>query len=71
MDELNVDATTWYGPHACAVCGVEIVKASREQGGAEFEPPERLMRVFQRGSESSNPDLVYPMVWKPHVHKGL
>lgn len=60
--------TVWYGPHACAVCGVTIVKAAREQGGAEFEAPARLMRAFQRGSEAGDPELVYPMTWKPHVH---
>ena len=59
---------TWYGPHACEVCGVTIIKAAREDGGAEFEPPERLMRVYRRGSESADVDLVYPMTWKPHVH---
>lgn len=65
-NELNA---TWYGPHACAVCGVTIVKAAREQGGAEYEPPDQLMRVFARGAENGNPDLVYPMAWKPHVHR--
>jgi hypothetical protein len=59
----------WYGPHACSVCGVTIVKAAREQGGQELEPPERLMRVFHRGSEVGNPDLVYPSIWIPHVHR--
>jgi hypothetical protein len=58
----------WYGPHACQVCGATIIKAARENGGAELEPPDRLMRIFHRGSESSNPDVTYPMVWKPHVH---
>lgn len=58
----------WYGPHACSVCGVMIVKASREDGGAEYEPPARLLRIYQRGSESGSPDLVYPMTWRPHEH---
>ncbi len=58
----------WYGPHACSVCGVVIVKAAAESGGEELEPPARLMRVYQRGSESGDVDLVYPATWKPHVH---
>lgn len=58
----------WYGPHACSVCGVTIVKAAAESGGEELEPPKRLMRAFHRGSESGDPDLVYPATWKPHVH---
>lgn len=59
----------WYGPHPCEVCGVTIVKAAREAGGAELEPPNALMRVYQRGAESGNPDLVYPMAWTQHVHR--
>lgn len=58
----------WYGPHSCSVCGVIIVKAAMESGGEELEPPARLLRVFNRGSESGDPDLVYPTTWKPHVH---
>lgn len=66
--ETNNDVI-WYGPHACAVCGVEIVKAAREQGGQELEPPELLMRIYRRGAENGNPDLVYPMAWTTHVHR--
>lgn len=58
----------WYGPHACEVCGVTIVKAAREDGGAEFEPPGRLMAIFHRGALSHDPDVVYPMTWTPHRH---
>lgn len=65
---MSDDVKTWYGPHACGVCGVTIVKAATEQGGAELEPPESLMRVFRRGSETGNVDLVYPQTWTPHVH---
>lgn len=65
---MNTD-TIWYGPHACAVCGVIIVKMAIEQGGQELEPPEALLRVFHRGSESSNQELVYPMTWAPHTHR--
>lgn len=65
---LNDPTVTWYGPHACGVCGVTIVKAANERGGAEFEPPALLMQIYQRGSESNKPDLVYPMSWKPHQH---
>lgn len=69
MSETTTEPeNVWYGPHNCEVCGVTIVKASREQGGSEFEPPARLMRVYRRGSESDDVDVVYPMVWKPHVH---
>lgn len=66
---LNDQTIVWYGPHHCAECGVTIVKASREQGGAEFEPPDRLMRIYYRGAESSDPSLLYPMTWAPHVHR--
>lgn len=59
----------WYGPHQCAECGVMIVKAARESGAAEFEPPDVLMRVFLRGAESGNPEVVYPITWTPHVHR--
>lgn len=58
----------WYGPHACSDCGVLIIKAAHDQGGEELEPPARLLRVFHRGSEAGDPDLVYPHAWAPHVH---
>lgn len=64
-DENN---SVWYGPHECNVCGVTIVKAALEDGGAEFEPPERLIRVYRRGSEAFDVNLVYPMTWKAHEH---
>ena len=51
---MNI-ATIWYGPHACEVCGVVIVKAAREHGGAEFNYPVGL--------------TIYPNhAWAPHVH---
>jgi hypothetical protein len=59
----------WYGPHGCSVCGVTIVKAAIESGGAEFEPPARLLRIFNRGAEAGDPEFVYPMEWTPHVHR--
>lgn len=62
------DEIVWYGPFACDVCGVTIVKAANKQGGAELEAPERLMRVFHRGSEAGDVQVVYPMTWKSHVH---
>lgn len=76
IDRIGVDEpgrseaqeVVWYGPHACAICGETIVKAARESGGAEFDPPKHLMRVFQRGSESCVPEIVYPAIWTPHVH---
>lgn len=58
----------WYGPHACSVCGVTIVKAAREDGGAEYEPPARLLEIYRRGAQNGDVDLVYPMTWTPHVH---
>ncbi len=58
----------WYGPRPCAVCGVEIVKAAKESGGMELEVPARLMRIYRMGTESNDIDVVYPMVWRPHVH---
>jgi hypothetical protein len=49
------DDIVYYGPHACGVCGVMIVKAAREQGGAEYDAP-------------SGP--IYPNTrWRPHVHR--
>ena len=57
----------YYGPHACEICGQTIVKQAREEGGASFDPPPLLMRIFYRGSEAGNPDVAYPMVWTPHV----
>ncbi len=66
---MSDETVVWYGPHACEVCGVTIVKAARESGGAEFEPPARLMRVFNRGAEAGDVDTVYPAVWMPHVHR--
>jgi hypothetical protein len=66
MTETN--DVIYYGPHACSVCGETIVKASAEHGGAEFDPPAALMRIYQRGAESGNVDIVYPQTWKPHVH---
>lgn len=65
---LTDPTVTWYGPHACAECGEIIIRANFEKGGAMFDPPERLLRIYQRGSESGTPDVVYPMVWRPHVH---
>ena len=65
---MTDDVKTWYGPHACSVCGEMIIKAAVDEGGAELDVPERLMRIYQRGAESGNVDLVYPMVWRPHVH---
>ena len=65
---MSENISTWYGPHGCRVCGVTIVKAAREDGGAEFEPPDRLMRAYRRGCEAFDVDLVYPMTWTPHVH---
>jgi hypothetical protein len=67
LKEKQMTETIWYGPHACQSCGVTIVKAAREQGGAEFEPPARLMQVYHRGSEAQQVDLVYPQVWAPHI----
>src|SRR5438105_1294622 len=50
-----MDTRTFYGPHACATCGALICKASREEGGEEFDYPE---------------GLIYPnTVWRPHVHR--
>lgn len=68
--EIPTETIVWYGPHACEVCGVVIVKAAIEQGGEELEPPNILMRVFRMGAESGNPDIVYPLAWKKHVHGG-
>lgn len=59
--------TIWYGPHACESCGVTIVKAAREHGGAALEPPARLMDAYQNGARSRDVDLVYPMTWTPHL----
>ena len=67
MEDALINAN-WYGPHDCAVCGVTIIKAAMGEGGAEFEPPAQLMKIFARGAESGNPDVVYPMKWRPHVH---
>lgn len=54
---MNI-ATIWYGPHACEVCGVSIIKAAREHGGAEFNYPVGL--------------TIYPNhAWAPHVHLKL
>ena len=63
------DVKVWYGPHACSVCGSTIVKAAREEGGMELDPPERLLRVYQRGAESGDVEVVYPAEWRPHVHR--
>lgn len=63
------DAIISYGPHACEVCGITIIKAAREQGGEELEPPARLMEIYVRGSMNSNPHVVYPMTWTPHMHR--
>jgi hypothetical protein len=68
IEKAEGASCVWYGPHPCGVCGETIVKAALESGGAEFDVPEILMRVYDRGSEARNPGLVYPMVWKPHVH---
>lgn len=64
-NEIN---SVWYGPHECAVCGITIVKQAVEAGGAEYEPPDALMRVYRRGAECGNVDVVYPAIWKAHVH---
>ncbi len=66
---MSETETVWYGPHACEVCGAEIVKAAIEDGGAMFDVPERLKRIYHRGSESGDVDVCYPMTWPPHVHK--
>jgi len=58
---------TYYGPHDCEHCGHTIVKAAREDGGAAFDVPSHLLRIFQRGSEAGNVDVAYPVVWVPHV----
>jgi hypothetical protein len=35
-----MDTRTFYGPHECERCSIVIVKASREEGGEEFEQPD-------------------------------
>jgi hypothetical protein len=51
--QLGDYESTFYGPHACAVCGVEIVKKAIEQGGEEYELAE--------------PGLEPP--YQSHIHK--
>lgn len=34
------DDRTFYGPHACAICGMMIVRASHQQGGEAFDQPD-------------------------------
>lgn len=63
------DVKTWYGPHDCSECGGTIVKAAIEDGGAAFDIPERLLKVYQRGAESGDVGVVYPTTWTPHVHR--
>lgn len=58
---------TYYGPHDCETCGQTIVKQAREDGGAAFDIPERLLRIFERGAEAGDPDVAYPVTWTPHV----
>ena len=61
----DMSGVVFYGPYACENCypdapaipvpSVLIVKAAREQGGAEFDYPE---------------GPIYPnTVWVPHVHR--
>lgn len=66
---LNDPKVVWYGPHACEVCGATVIRAASEHGGERFDVPERLMRVYLRGSEAADPALVYPQQWVPHVHR--
>jgi len=65
--QKGLQPMTYYGPHSCETCGQTIVKQAREEGGAAFDPPPMLMRVFLRGAEAGNPDVTYPMMWTPHV----
>lgn len=57
----------FYGPHECDECGAMIVRASLESGGRKFDVPERLLRVFMRGSEAGDPEISYPQAWAQHV----
>ena len=66
---MTEDQTVYYGPHACEECGATIVKASRDHGGAAFDVPAHLLRVFERGAEAGNVDIAYPATWTPHVHR--
>lgn len=53
LDQAN-STLVYYGPHECGRCGRLIVKAAREQGGAEYDYP--------RG-----PEPIYPNTrWRPH-----
>ena len=64
---VEANETVFYGPHACDECGAEIVRAELARGGQKYDIPAHLARVFHRGAESGNVDVVYPTVWAPHV----
>jgi hypothetical protein len=60
--------TIFYGPHQCNMCGDWIVKAAREQGGAEFDWPKEgpypntqwVAHVHAQASDGPKPAEPYP-----------
>lgn len=51
-----LESAVFYGPHPCRLCGDTIVKASRAQGGAEYDEPD---------------GPIYPNTqWVPHTCRG-
>lgn len=53
--QINDFESTFYGPHSCGSCGVQVVKMAIEQGGHSFTVPRgeeaKYKPHFCRGTE--------------------